>query len=177
MTVLTFEQVRYRFRRRGLSKRQALIGAAIACCESPAKADDGGFASDFSRLGDLDLVDAKWGPSVGGLQIRSENAQRGTGGLRDQDWLIRVANNLDAAVTIFRSEGWEPWSTFTSGMYQALLPTMFPVPEGIYVVQPGDTLSEIALRIGGFPWQEWARINGLHDPYLLRIGDKLTMPV
>lgn len=44
-----------------------------------------------------------------------------------------------------------------------------------YTVQPGDTLSRIALRYQ-ISVAELARINGLRDPDLIRAGQKLTIP-
>ncbi len=47
--------------------------------------------------------------------------------------------------------------------------------EDTYTVQPGDTLSRIALRYQ-VSVAELARINGLRDPNLIRVGQKLTIP-
>jgi nucleoid-associated protein YgaU len=51
-----------------------------------------------------------------------------------------------------------------------------PVPE-TYVVQPGDTLSEIAERLLGSASlaDGLARLNGLHDPSALRAGQVLRL--
>ncbi len=44
-----------------------------------------------------------------------------------------------------------------------------------YVVQAGDTLSEIAERFG-VPLSALAEVNGLNDPHLILEGDVLTIP-
>lgn len=45
---------------------------------------------------------------------------------------------------------------------------------GHYLVQPGDTLSEIASRYG-MDYRVLARYNGLPYPYVIRAGDKLSL--
>ena len=175
MAKLTQDQVRRRLVSRGLSNRQARIGSAIALCEAPTFTQPP--ESDFGLIGDQDLADAIWGFSYGGFQIRSLRAHRGTGKYRDEERLDEVGFNLDSAVTIFRESGWDAWSTFTSGMYKAYLPDMFPPPPGTYVVVAGDTLSGIAAKFKQeFTWQELARVNNLHDPYALVIGQTLLLP-
>jgi LysM repeat protein len=47
---------------------------------------------------------------------------------------------------------------------------------GSYIVQPGDTLSDIADRFG-VPLSALAEVNGLSDPHLIVEGDVLTIPV
>jgi len=50
--------------------------------------------------------------------------------------------------------------------------------ESEYVVQQGDTLSEIAEEKLGSPdkWQEIAQANGIDDPEMLRVGQRLKIP-
>lgn len=43
-----------------------------------------------------------------------------------------------------------------------------------YTVQPGDTVSQIAVRMN-VQWQEIARINGLLPPYTIYVGQKLRI--
>lgn len=174
MTRLAQEQVYNRLRNRGLSKRQSRIGSAIALCEAPSFTDPP--LSDFDLVGDRDLVNETWGPSFSGFQIRSLKAHKGTGKYRDAEKLVEVNFAFDSAVTIFRQSGWVPWSTYTSGMFKAYLPDLFPPAQGTYVVVAGDTLAKIASKIGGFTWQDLARENGLHSPYPIFIGQTLMLP-
>ena len=46
---------------------------------------------------------------------------------------------------------------------------------GVYVVQPGDTLSAIAQR-NGTNWQTLAALNQLANPNLITVGQKITLP-
>ncbi|MGP4021067.1 GH25 family lysozyme [Saccharopolyspora sp. 5N708] len=50
-----------------------------------------------------------------------------------------------------------------------------PPPAETYVVQPGDTLSEIGQRLG-VDWREIARVNGIADPDLIYVGQVLKIP-
>jgi LysM repeat protein len=49
------------------------------------------------------------------------------------------------------------------------------VGQRIHVVQPGETLSEIA-RTYSVTWQEIARANGLDNPNAIRVGQALVIP-
>lgn len=49
------------------------------------------------------------------------------------------------------------------------------VGQRIHVVQPGETLSEIA-RMYSVTWQEIARANGLDNPNAIRVGQALVIP-
>lgn len=172
---LNQDQIRRRLRDRGLGKKMARYGSAIALCEAPTFTDPP--LSNFSLVGDIELANEKWGYSYGGFQIRSLRVEKGTGGLRDEEVLQTVDGNFDSAVAIFRMHGWSPWSTYRSGMYEAYLPDLFPVPPNIYRVVGGDTLSGIAEKYdNAFTWEDLARLNGLHEPYLIRIGDQLVIP-
>lgn len=46
----------------------------------------------------------------------------------------------------------------------------------VYVVQPGDTLSHIAQRYGT-TWQALVQYNNLANPSLIRVGQKIRIPV
>lgn len=91
------------------------VAQAIAQAESQAFAD---------AVGDITLVDAKWGASVGLFQIRSLRSP--------QSWLgpdlLRYAYplrnpwyNCSAALAITNGGDWSKWSTFTSGAYKPFL--------------------------------------------------------
>lgn len=162
------------FEREGTTARKARIGSALALCEAPAIRNDGEVCADFDAVGDRDLETAVWGPSVGGLMIRSLRSHKGTGGIRDETRLKDPQFNVHSAVVIMRAQGWKPWSTFTSGQFKAYLPGLYPPPPGVHVVVYGDTLGEIATR-HDLAWQELARINGLHTPYRIYIGQNLRL--
>jgi len=46
-----------------------------------------------------------------------------------------------------------------------------------YTVRRGDTLSRIALKYDGISWQDIAKFNGLKNPNLIRVGQKLKIPM
>ncbi len=50
-----------------------------------------------------------------------------------------------------------------------------PTPTGLYIVQPGDTLSGIALEFGTTV-QELGALNGLTDPNAIQVGQTLIVP-
>lgn len=161
----------------GIKHKQARIGSAIALCES-AVLDAPVPTADFGAIGDQDKANDYWGYSYGGFQIRSQRAQKGTGGPRDEDRLLDPHFNARSAKIIHRAWGdWGAWSTYTSGMFKAYLQDLFPPEPGSYIVLAGDTLSDIANRMGGFTWQELADANGIDTPYTIHIGDTLYLPV
>lgn len=173
--IFTQEEVRLLLLDVGMSSKNAKIGSAISMCEAPFYAADVPSA-DFSMIGDVELANATWGYSYGGFQIRSLRADKGTGRWRDEDQLLRPRFNARAAKAIRQGSGWDAWSTYTSGMYKAYLPDMYPPPPNTYVVLAGDTLSGIALKLG-VSWEDLARVNNLHSPYRIFIGQHLLIPV
>jgi nucleoid-associated protein YgaU len=50
--------------------------------------------------------------------------------------------------------------------------------EGIYIVQPGDSLAEISHKIYGHndAWQELAKVNNISSPYVIYPGNKIAFP-
>ncbi len=173
-TIFTQDEVRLLLIDVGMGEKNAKIGSAIAMCEAPAYNADTPSA-DFSMIGDIDLADATWGYSYGGFQIRSLRAQKGTGEIRDEDELLRPRFNAKSAKAIKASQGWGAWSTYTSGMYKAYLPEQYPPPPNTYVVVAGDTLSSIGVKLG-VSWEDLARVNNLHSPYRITIGQELVIP-
>ena len=173
MKILTQEQVRRRCRAVGMSKRNARIGSAIAMVEAPARGVEPPSA-DFSKIGDQALANEIWGYSYGGFQIRSLREQTGTGGIRDKELLLDPIFNCMSAKAIQEDSGWKAWSTFNSGQYKAYLQDIFPPPPNTYVVLAGDTLSGIAYYYD-MSWEELARINNIHEPYTIYIGQHLLL--
>lgn len=158
------------------SPSPALTISAIALTESN-KVVDGVSYADSSMIGDLDRVDATWGPSYSLLQIRSLKAQLGTGGLRDAQKLPDPAFNMHSGFVIWQSWGnsFAPWSTYTSGAYKSFLQEWFPPAPGTYTVVAGDSISVIGQKTG-YDWKVLAALNKLVSPYLLHIGQTLLLP-
>jgi len=96
-----------------------------------AYAESGGYVD---AVGDLALIDAKWGPSVGLFQIRSLRDPDAWGPLdhvRRASELRDPLYNAKAAHVISR-EGtdWSPWSVFKSGTYLPYVGVDFPLRTG-----------------------------------------------
>lgn len=89
------------------------MGQAIAQAESSCFSD---------AVGDLTLIDAKWGPSIGLFQVRSLRHPQSYGGadLWRYAWPLRnPLYNAQAALAITSGgTDWTKWSTFTSGDYK-----------------------------------------------------------
>lgn len=177
MTHLNQQELRALCKKVGFNDRNAAIGAAIALCEAPVFGVTPPVA-DTEMVGDQDLADKVWGFSYGAFQIRSLRSHKGTGKVRDEDELLDPTFNARSARTIKLDRGsWMPWSTFQTGQYKAYLQDIYPPPPGTYYVVAGDTLSKIAAKLPGtWSWQDLARVNGLHSPYSIRIGDMLQLP-
>lgn len=164
----------------GLTGKAVRVGAAIALCEAPAGvAENGEYMSNFSAIGDQELADETWGYSYGGFQIRSLRTAKGTGGIRDEDQLLRPRFNCRSAIAIRRAVGnWSSWSTYNSGQYKAYLQDIFPPPPNTYIVMSGDTLTTIADHISNnqWTWEQLALANNLSAPYTIYIGQHLDLP-
>lgn len=93
----------------------ALIPPAVAV--SMAENTSG----DPAALGDTKLVDAEYGPSVGLWQIRSLNAQRGTGGERDEIANRDPVVNARHAYQIYKKQGWSAWTMHSNGTFKQYL--------------------------------------------------------
>jgi hypothetical protein len=97
----------------GLSGEALAIATAISWAESKGDSD---------AVGDTRLVTSTWGPSIGLWQIRSLNAQRGTGGQRDELANKDPGTNARHMAEISNNgRSWGAWSTYTSGQYRAYL--------------------------------------------------------
>lgn len=114
---------------------------------------------DPDNVGDEDLVDGKWGPSIGLGQVRSLRAETGTGGPRDATRLTDPAFNLRSALEISGGgTNFKPWSAFTSGRYRQYLARAWAAvagapqtPTGARTPMPADLqgLAGIDLPGGG----------------------------
>ena len=114
MAKLSYAQVKAAAIAGGFTSAAAATMAAIAGAES---------GYDPNAVGDVSLETAKWGPSVGLVQIRTLKADTGTGSDRDISRLQgNVAAQMHAAYKI--SDGgrnFSAWSTYTSGSYLKFL--------------------------------------------------------
>lgn len=175
VNLLTQEQVRQLAVEAGFPKKAARILSAIAMCEAPTTNEAGEACSDFDKIGDIDLSNEKWEYSRSGYQIRCLWSHAGTGDIRDPERMHRPRFATRSALEIWRNaDGFTPWSTFKDGQYKAYLQDLFPPEPGTYIVVAGDTLTGIALKVG-VAWDELARINNLHSPYTLYIGQVLQL--
>lgn len=159
----------------GFSPSNAKILAAISLVEAPYS-EGGKSYTDFDRIGDQALANTKWGFSYGGLQIRSLLADAGTGRYRDADRLPNPEFNVRSAYTIWNQNGFTPWSTYMTGQYKAMMQDVYPPPQGVYIVIPGDALSTIAVKLKISAWQDLARVNAIRSPYTVFIGQILLLP-
>ncbi|MGH0052418.1 MAG: phage tail tape measure protein [Sphaerochaetaceae bacterium] len=97
----------------GLNKQQAQLATAIALGESGGKP---------GAVGDVNLQNSTWGPSVGLWQVRSLRNQTGTGAARDVNRLKDPAFNARSMLEISRGGTyWNPWTVFTKGIYNKFL--------------------------------------------------------
>ncbi|OII61226.1 hypothetical protein BJP40_06780 [Streptomyces sp. CC53] len=144
--------------------------------EAPAEGRPG--FCDADAVGDQELANSTWGYSYGFFQIRSLRAHKGTGQYRDEDRLRNPDFACRSALHIFQNAGggtFNDWTTYRTGQYKAYLQDEFPPDPGTYVVVSGDTLTKIGLKVG-VEWQEIARLNNLHHPYTINIGQVLRLP-
>lgn len=104
------EEVHALARKHGLTHEQAIIATAIAWAESQLNP---------AAVGDVDLENDKWGPSVGLYQVRSLRADTGTGKERDIERLGDPSFNTRSMVAISSGgTNWTSWSMFTNGKYR-----------------------------------------------------------
>lgn len=97
----------------GLNHNRAVTATAIALGES---------GLNPAAVGDTSLTDATWGPSVGLWQVRSLNAERGTGKTRDETRLSDPTFNARAMYEISQGgRSWSPWTVYSTGAYKAHL--------------------------------------------------------
>lgn len=175
MQLLTQEQIRRGLRRAGATKPVAKVLSACAMCEAPGPEVNGEPTCNADLVGDQALANDTWGYSYGPLQVRSLRADKGTGRTRDEERLLNFPFHWRSAVTIEQSQGLIAWSTYRDGQFKAYLQTDYPPPDNHIYVKAGDTLSDLALTYDT-TWEELARINGLHSPYTIYIGQILQLP-
>jgi hypothetical protein len=97
----------------GFTGNSAVTAVAVVLAES---------GGDTGSVGDVKLQTGTWGPSIGLFQIRSLNAQKGSGGQRDALANVDPATNAKNAYAISSSgRTFAPWSTYKSGSYLKFL--------------------------------------------------------
>lgn len=112
----------------GLDSDSAVIATAIAWAESNLNPN---------TVGDVDLQDDTWGPSVGLWQVRTLRADKGTGRARDADRLLDAPFNAWSMVAISAGgTNWTPWSVFKNGRYLEYLAAVRGAVEGGPVPTP-----------------------------------------
>ena len=144
MAILSAKEVAEHCHAAGFSGESLVTIVAIAKGES-------GF--NAAAVGDVGLQDGTWGPSVGLLQVRSLESQKGTGAIRDELANFDPGHNAAAGWEISsRGRKFQPWSVFTSGTYKQFLAAVRPacqsvdgtVPSnGSAVVEPVDDTEPI----------------------------------
>lgn len=171
MAQLTDQQIAQHVVNGGFVGEERVVGVAIVLAESRGQTD---------AIGDVSLQTDKWGPSVGLFQIRSLNADRGTGRTRDQDANLDPATNARHARQIFLEAGgrFTPWSTFIHDTFRQFLdrarngvsgtgPGALGMPAAgngtVHMIRPGETLGGIAAA-HGLSLQQLRALNpGLFD--------------
>ncbi|MEV1063646.1 peptidoglycan-binding protein [Streptomyces sp. NPDC050263] len=103
---------------RALAAQAGFTGSDIKIAAAVAMAESKG---DPVVMGDQNLVDHKWGPSIGLFQIRSlkhpgQFSKPDT--LRVEAKLKGPLYNAKTAKAIKDAHNWTQWSTFTSGAYK-----------------------------------------------------------
>lgn len=117
MAKLTPGQIYAAARAAGFDPARAVIATAIAMAES--------HGGDPLAVGDEDLANGEWGPSVGLWQIRTRKAETGTGSVRDISALTGSVSAQAAAAYAISGRGndWSPWTVYNTGAYQQYLGT------------------------------------------------------
>ncbi|GJF34893.1 hypothetical protein KNE206_75930 [Kitasatospora sp. NE20-6] len=114
---LSYDELRHLSREAEFQESDIDIAAAVAMAESTGRPE---------AVGDQNLADAKWGPSIGLFQIRSLRRPQEFGfpdSLRVEEALYGPTYNAKVARAIHtQAHGWSPWSTYTSGRYLDFLP-------------------------------------------------------
>ena len=102
-----------------LARDAGFSGEALVTAVAVAKGESG---LNPTAMGDTTITDATWGPSVGLMQIRSFNKERGTGGTRDQQANVDPATNMRAAFAVSGGgKNFKPWTIYKNGAYKQYL--------------------------------------------------------
>lgn len=102
-------------------------GDALAMAVAVARPESGngappGMWANMHAVGDTRLETAKWGPSIGGWQVRSVNAERSKGTTRDELALAEPGHQARAMREISGDgRSWQPWTTARDGKHRPYL--------------------------------------------------------
>lgn len=133
------------------ARKAGFTGPGLVTAIAVALAESGG---NSDAMGDVGLVDGKWGPSVGLWQIRSLHDQRGTGGPRDEFANVDPDANARAAFAISGGGvNFAPWSVYKNGRYQANI-ARAQAAAGRTSSDLGwvETVTEAGSKLSPFPW-------------------------
>ncbi len=99
-----------------LARDAGFTGEALVTAVAVAKGESG---LNPKARGDTTITDATWGPSMGLMQIRSFNKEKGTGGTRDELANLDPATNMRAAFTVSGGgKNFRPWTIYKNGAYK-----------------------------------------------------------
>ena len=102
-----------------LASAAGFTGEALVTAVAVAKGESG---LNPAAMGDTTITDATWGPSVGLMQIRSFNKDKGTGATRDQMANLDPATNMRAAFAVSGGgKNFKPWTIYKTGAYKQYL--------------------------------------------------------
>jgi len=92
--------------------------------------------------------------------------------------MIALIPQLESTLAYLRPEAKASTESFAEVLQAASSPTSSPqsAPPPQYVVQPGDTLNEIAKKLGYSDPMELARANGIKNADLIQVGQVLKLP-
>jgi len=103
-------------------------GSDLDTAVAVTAAESNGYAD---AVGDLTLINDKWGPSVGGTQIRTLRDPAGyapVDAYRDIEKLRDPAYQVEATLAIAQAGGWGLWSTFKHGTHEQFMAPGFDLP-------------------------------------------------
>lgn len=171
MTTLTIPQAYNLLRSVGFGPTQAADMVGIAIAESGLRTD---------AIGDVNLENATYGPSVGLFQVRTVKAQYGSGATRDEKALL--ASPLTQAQAAYEisngGKNFSPWSTWLHGSAQAQLAKVYSaLGAGKAGSQLPSTANAAPIPSGGSSATSPSATNaGLLSAPLGWLGDLLGIP-
>jgi hypothetical protein len=117
----------------GWTGQDLVVAVAVALAES---------GGDPKKRGDTSLQTSEWGPSIGLWQIRSLNAEKGHGTTRDEIANLDPQTNANHAYSIWKSQGWGPWSAHNNRTYLLYMPVASAGASDYYTVNPGKAAGD-----------------------------------